>query len=101
MARVDSSGRVTDRSITTALHWHPGDRLTITAAVGAILVGRSYDGLTLLAVKSCITIPALLRRRHHIHTGDRVLLAADPGSDQLTIYPLATLHHALTGGDPR
>jgi hypothetical protein len=105
LCRVDSSGRVTDRTITTALHWHPGDRLTITTTADAILVHRDPEGTALLPAKPCIAIPAALRRHHHIHTSDQLLLAATPDADVLAIYPLTTVHRALTdhhiGGDPR
>ena len=101
MARVDSSGRITDHAITTALRWCPGDRLTITATDDAVFVHRDSSGSVFLPAKSCIALPTALRRYHHIHTGDRLLLAATPEDDVLAIYPLATVHHALTGGDPR
>jgi bifunctional DNA-binding transcriptional regulator/antitoxin component of YhaV-PrlF toxin-antitoxin module len=105
MCRTDSSGRVTDHTLTDALGWSPGDRLTITSTAHAVLVHREPDGTVSLPVKSCITIPAALRRRHHIHTGDRLLLAATPEDDLLAIYPLATVQGALAGqqagGDPR
>ncbi|HWM02736.1 MAG TPA: hypothetical protein VNP92_10420 [Actinophytocola sp.] len=55
-------------------------------------------------------IPAGLRHRCGLATGDRVLLAADPTHSHLTIYPPAALDKALTphpvaptttnGGDP-
>jgi hypothetical protein len=95
MARVDSSGRVTDRTISSALHWHPGDPLTITVTTGVVLIQRDPNGLLVLPTKPCISIPAAVRHHLRIATGDRLLLAATPDDDQLTIYPLATVHHAL------
>ena len=35
--RMDSSGRVADRAMTSALGWQPGDRLTLTAAAGVVI----------------------------------------------------------------
>jgi hypothetical protein len=32
--RIDASGRVADRTVTCALGWHGGDRLTLTAGAG-------------------------------------------------------------------
>jgi hypothetical protein len=55
--QIDKSGRVADRAITIALGWQPGDRLTLTAAAGA------------------------LRRRFGLRPGDRVLLAVFPARD--------------------
>ena len=42
--RMDESGRVADRAMTTALGWRAGDRLTVTAAQGAVarLAGSSW-----------------------------------------------------------
>jgi bifunctional DNA-binding transcriptional regulator/antitoxin component of YhaV-PrlF toxin-antitoxin module len=44
-------------------------------------------------------VPAALRRHHHIHTGDRLLLAATPETDRFVLYPLTTVHQALTHHD--
>ena len=33
--RIDESGRVADRAMTSALGWQPGDRLTLTATRAA------------------------------------------------------------------
>ena len=42
--RMDESGRVAARAMTTALGWRPGDRLTVTAAQGVVarLAGSSW-----------------------------------------------------------
>ena len=47
--RMDSSGRVADRAMTSALGWQPGDRLTLTAA-GLVIARRDPGGL--------VTMPA-------------------------------------------
>ena len=38
LARVDRSGRVADRTVTGALGWRGGDRLTLTAEAGVVLI---------------------------------------------------------------
>jgi hypothetical protein len=40
LARVDRSGRVADRTVTGALGWRGGDRLTLTAEAVLILSDR-------------------------------------------------------------
>jgi hypothetical protein len=35
--RMDESGRVADRAMTSALGWQPGDRLTLIAAAGMVI----------------------------------------------------------------
>jgi hypothetical protein len=42
--RMDESGRVADRAMTSALGWQPGDRLTLTAAAGVVIARRDPGG---------------------------------------------------------
>ena len=46
--RMDSSGRVADRAMTSALGWQPGDRLTLTAAAGVVIARRDPGGMAML-----------------------------------------------------
>jgi hypothetical protein len=55
--RMDSSGRVADRTMTRALGWQPGDRLTLTAAAGVVIVRRDSDGMLTMSSKPCIASP--------------------------------------------
>jgi hypothetical protein len=43
--RMDESGRVADRAMTSALGWQPGDRLTLTAAAGVVIARRDPGGM--------------------------------------------------------
>jgi bifunctional DNA-binding transcriptional regulator/antitoxin component of YhaV-PrlF toxin-antitoxin module len=96
MGSVDSSGRVCNRAITTALDWRPGDRLTMTADTGHITARRDPTGMIILPHKpASILIPAALRHRCGITTGDRVLLSANRDRDVLVMYPMGAVHHAL------
>jgi hypothetical protein len=45
LARVDRSGRVADRTVTGALGWRGGDRLTLTAEAGVVVIRRDPSGL--------------------------------------------------------
>jgi hypothetical protein len=76
--RIDSSGRVGDRAVTSTLGWQPGDRLTLTAAAGVVTVRRSPDGMVIMPAKPYVAIPAALRRRCGLRPGDGVLLALFP-----------------------
>jgi hypothetical protein len=86
LARVDRSGRVADRTVTGALGWRGGDRLTLTAEAGVVVT---------LPPRSCVPIPAALRHRCGLLPGDPVLLTAVPAEDTLTAYPLAVVDQAL------
>jgi hypothetical protein len=63
LARVDRSGRVADRTVTGALGWRGGDRLTLTAEAGVVVIRRDSSGLVTLPPRSCVPIPAALRHR--------------------------------------
>ena len=77
LAHVDRSGRVDDRTVTSALGWRGGDRLTLTAEAGVVVTRRDPSGLVTLPPRSCVPIPAALRRRCGLLPGDPVLLTAD------------------------
>jgi bifunctional DNA-binding transcriptional regulator/antitoxin component of YhaV-PrlF toxin-antitoxin module len=60
-----------------------------------------------MPAKPYLVIPAALRRRCGLRTGDHVLLAASPSQDKLTAYSFAVVDRALRahapvpGGDGR
>jgi hypothetical protein len=95
LARVDRSGRVADRTVTGALGWEGGDRLTLTAGAGVVVIRRDPSGLVTVPPRSCVPIPAALRHRCGLLPGDPVLLSADPAEDTLTAYSLAMVDQAL------
>jgi bifunctional DNA-binding transcriptional regulator/antitoxin component of YhaV-PrlF toxin-antitoxin module len=95
LGRIDSSGRVADRAITSALGWHAGDRLTLTAAAGVVIARRDPHGMVTMPAKPYIAIPAALRRRCGLRPGDRVLLAVIPGEDALAAYSFAVVDQAI------
>ena len=95
LARVDRSGRVADRTVTGALGWRGGDRLTLTAEAGVVVIRRDPSGLVTLPPRSCVPIPAALRHRCGLLPGDPVLLTAVPAEDTLTAYSLTVVDQAL------
>ncbi len=92
---IDASGRVADRTVTCALGWSGGDRLTLTASAGVVTARRDPHGLAVLPPRHRIVIPATLRHRCGLLPGDPVLLAARPAEDTLTAYSLAVVNQAL------
>jgi hypothetical protein len=95
LARVDGSGRVADRTVTGALGWQGGERLTLTADAGVVIIHRDPLGPVTVPPRPCIPIPAALRHRCGLLPGDPVLLAALPSEDTLTAYSLALVHQAI------
>jgi hypothetical protein len=95
LGRIDSSGRICDQAIVTALGWAGGDLLTLTARAGVVTARRDPGGMVTLSGRAYITIPAALRHRCGLEAGDQVLLAALPGEDALAVYCLAVVDQAI------
>jgi hypothetical protein len=95
IGRIDSSGRVADRTVAEVLGWRAGDRLTLTAEAGVVLARRDPRGMVTVPARTYVAIPAALRRRCGLQPGDRVLLAAIPGQDMLAAYPFAVVDQAI------
>ena len=110
MAALDCHGRIADRAALDALGWPIGYRLSIQEADATLTLTADPAGSVRVIGRGQVRIPAVLRHRCGLATGDRVLLAADPIRSRLTIYPPAALDQALTphspastttnGGDP-
>jgi hypothetical protein len=98
--RIDASGRVADRAVTSVLGWRAGDRLTLSAAAGVVTARRDPAGMVTLPAKPYVVIPAVLRRRCGLRPGDRVLLAVFPARDALAAYSVAVVDQALRARDP-
>jgi hypothetical protein len=95
IARIDSSGRICERAVVTALGWAGGDRLTCTADADVVTARRDPGGMVTLPASAYLTIPAALRRRCGLAAGDQVLLAALPDQDSLAAYCLAVVDKAI------
>jgi bifunctional DNA-binding transcriptional regulator/antitoxin component of YhaV-PrlF toxin-antitoxin module len=95
IGRIDASGRIADRAVTGALGWSTGDRLTLTADAGVVMVRRDPRGMAVVPPRSYVVIPAALRRRCGLRAGDLVLLAAFPGADVLAAYPFTVVDRAI------
>ena len=48
IGRIDASGRIADRAVTSALGWRGGDRLTLTADAGVVTARRDPGGMITL-----------------------------------------------------
>ena len=100
LGRIDASGRVADRTISCALGWRGGDRLTLTAEPGVVVARRDPGGMVTVPSRPYVVIPAALRRRCGLRAGDHVLLAASPGQDMLAAYSFAVVDQALQARAP-
>ena len=95
LGRIDSSGRICDQAIVTALGWAGGDLLTLTARAGVVIARRDPGGMVTLSGRAYISVPAALRHRCGLEAGDQVLLAALSGEDALAAYCLAVVDQAI------
>jgi hypothetical protein len=59
IARIDSSGRICERAIITALGWAGGDLLTVTADASVVTARRDRGGMVTLPASAYNTIPTL------------------------------------------
>ena len=50
--RINASGRVTDRTIISALGWRPGDPLILTATAGMVIARRDPVGMVTICQPS-------------------------------------------------
>jgi bifunctional DNA-binding transcriptional regulator/antitoxin component of YhaV-PrlF toxin-antitoxin module len=105
LTAVDSRGRVSDKSVTRALGWQPGDPLSLRVTDGLIIVVAVAEGQLAVSSQGRVHLPASARHACRITPGDRVLLAAEPADGVLVVHPLATLDamisrfrdHVMTG----
>lgn len=100
LAHVDRSGRVADRAVAGALGWRGGNRLTLAAEAGVVVIRRDPSGLVTMPPRSCVPIPAAVRHCCGLLPGDPVLLTAVPAKDTQTAYSLAVVDQALAAHIP-
>jgi bifunctional DNA-binding transcriptional regulator/antitoxin component of YhaV-PrlF toxin-antitoxin module len=96
LAAVDDRGRIADRAVVAALGWAPGSRLDIRERQGLLIIRRDAHGVFTVTKQGHPRLPAAVRHRCGLVTGDRVLLAADPHHDLLTVYSPAVLDAVLS-----
>jgi len=107
MGKLDTWGVVSNRDTIQTLGWAAGDRFQIAVVGVSIVVHRDPGGVFEMGPKPYLVLPATVRHRSGVQSGDRVLMAADPHHDVLVVHPLAALdsmiatyHSSLTtGGD--
>lgn len=96
MGRLDSDGRVANRSTIEALGWAAGDCLSIALVDGSVVAHRDPTGAFVMGAKPYLVLPAPLRRRNGLGNRDLVLVVADPNHDVLVVHPLTALDTMIT-----
>jgi hypothetical protein len=104
MAALDCRGRIADHAILRSLAWTPGTRLTIHERHGLLIIEADPHGMFRVTGQGHLRLSAEVRHFSGLTAGDRLLLAADPTENRLTVYPPAALdtliaaHHAVVIG---
>jgi hypothetical protein len=107
LARLDCHGRIADHLVVRTLGWGAGTRLDMREHAGLVLVSAADQGVFTVTSQGHVRLPAMVRRRCGLATGDRVLLSAEPADGLLFVHPPAALdamvawwHAGVLGGDP-
>jgi len=95
ISRVDSSGRVSVRSLVYALGWHAGERLSLRASSTAMVLRPTDRGASHVAKHCSVVIPATARYLCGLGSGDGVLVAAVLNHGALVIHPLSVLDNMM------
>lgn len=106
VACLDRSGRFSARSLLAALRWEPGQRLTIDAVRGLVLVQASSTGPAAVGPRGLIALPAAARRLCGLTARSPVVLIASADPARLVVHPaqrvarlIADLTAHLLAGD--
>jgi hypothetical protein len=73
--------------VIDALGWAPGTGLRVDVARTDLTLRRAIDGGLAVKDHRYLWLPATTRQRLGLRPGDRVLLAAEPESKTLVVYP--------------
>lgn len=94
---MDARGRLADRSSVAALGWQPGLSVRLSVITGGVLAVAAHDGLHAVTRQGHLRLPAPLRHLFRLASGDRLLVAAFPGSGYLIVHPVTALDQMLFG----
>ena len=86
-ATMDCNGRLAEATVIAALDWAVGARLNIDVRAGLVVVSAAPEAAFTITQAGQVRLPAPVRHRCQLAAGDRLLLAADPDTGTLVIYP--------------
>jgi len=84
---MDCNGRLADITVISALGWGVGVRLDIRVRAGLVIVSAAPDAVFTITRAGHLRLPAPVRHRCQLASGDRLLLVADPDAGSLLVYP--------------
>ena len=91
VSAVDARGRLAARTPVQVLGWAPHQKIAVSFVEGIVVVTRHANGYRSITRQGHLHLPAPIMRRLRLGVGDRMLLAACPGSDLLAAFTLSAL----------
>jgi len=95
MARVDPSGRLSNRDVLQTLGWRPGHRVEMALADGVLEIAGAASGPHAIRSRGELAVPVALRQMCGIAPESTVMLAASLAEDVLLVYPIALVAQLL------
>ena len=95
ICRIDSSGRIANRTVIGALRWQPGDRLDMAFMPSTVVIRPATAGVLRVPQRPCLMLPVSARRFLDIATADQVLLAATPEYQVLVVHSIRVMDDML------
>lgn len=99
MTRIDTSGRLAERSALRTMGWSSRHRLAIRTHGDLVIATSDAAGPHHITKHGHLRLAADIRHRCHIAPGDFLLVAASPDRKILVIYPQGALDAALRSLD--
>jgi hypothetical protein len=97
MSAMDDRGRIVVRTVLTALGWLPDTPTRIVVDRDVAVITEETGSPCCLTAQDHLRLPAAVRHRLGIRTGDRLLLVGQAADASLTVYPPTALDTLLAG----
>ncbi len=98
LVRIDDTGTVAAKVALSQVAWSAGQLIRFEVSAGLLVVARAGEHATArIPSKMGVVLPARLRSRCRMRTGEQVLLASLIEHDLLVVYPQHVLHTMVTG----
>ncbi|WP_306215625.1 hypothetical protein [Actinoplanes sp. RD1] len=97
MARLDASGRFSARVLLRVLGWTAQQRVDLTVAGDALIIGSSPTGRQKIGVRGELAVPGSTRAMLGLDEDPRVVLVAALDSRVLVVHPHTVVAQLLAG----
>lgn len=91
VSSIDAWGRIADRAAARAMRWSATTPLSFSPRTDCGFILVTVGGTNRITRQGHIRLPLSIRRSCHLVPQDRLLLAANPDTQQLVIYTMAAV----------